>query len=360
MDFNHFLSAYYPDTSYGGDRLFHDMLDQAKHAEQLGYASVSIPEHHLMNVLLTPAPLQMAVKIAAETSRVRIVTSVVQLPLHDMRTFAGEVVTADIFTEGRLMLGVGRGAFAVELERMESPIEKSREKFDESLNLLQKLLTEENVSWSGNYYHFDELTVMPRPVRPIQFMMAALTPPAIYHSTLRGFHIQTTPLMGSTEKMLEQVDSYYRAKDELGEAGKHLTLSLSRVCWLARDDQDKQQKLALAHDYYARFDNVFTGPGEIKSGAITPLPRSQSIEELGQNLLICTRDEFIDQLSVYAEAGVDELILSQNIGTANQETLDNMQAIAEQVMPHFSSKPSMTATASGGSVIIYPSYPSNA
>ena len=47
-------------------------------------------------------------------------------------------------------------------------------------------------------------------------------------------------------------------------------------------------------------------------------------------------DEFIDQLAVYEEAGVDELILSQNIGTPNQETLDNMQSIAEEVMPHFS------------------------
>ena len=335
MDFNHFLSAYYPDTSYGGDRLFQDMLDQAKHAEALGYASVSIPEHHLINILLTPAPLQMAVKVAAETKTIKIITSVVQLPLHDMRTFAGEVITADIFTNGRMQLGVGRGAFAVEMERMEAPIEDSREKFDESLNVLQKLLTEENVSWSGKYYNFDELTVMPRPVRPIQIQMAALAPPAIYHSTLRGFHIQTTPLMASNEKMLEQVNAYYQAKNELGEKGKHLTLSLSRVCWLARDEKEKWEKMELAHDYYARFDNVFTGPGEVKSGAITALPRKQTIEELETNLLICTKDEFIDQLAVYAEAGVDEIILSQNLGTPNQETLDNMQAIAEEVMPQF-------------------------
>ena len=86
----------------------------------------------------------------------------------------------------------------------------------------------------------------------------------------------------------------------------------------------------------SRFDNVFTGPGEIESGAIARLPRTQTLEELEQNLLICTRDEFIDQLAVYEEAGVDELILSQNIDTPNQETLENMQSIAEEVMPRFS------------------------
>ena len=65
-------------------------------------------------------------------------------------------------------------------------------------------------------------------------------------------------------------------------------------------------------------------------------PRRLPLEELETNLLICTRDEFIDQLAVYEEAGVDELIVSQNIGTPNQETLDNMQSIAEEVMPRFS------------------------
>ena len=336
MEFNHFLSSYYPDTSYGADRHYADMLEQAVAAERLGYASVSIPEHHLMNILMNPAPLQMAIKVAGETRRFKIITSVVQLPLHDMRTYAGEVVLPDLFTDVLLVLVVGRGAYPVEMERMGAPIEESREKFDESLNVLLALLEQENVSWSGTYYNFDELTVMPRPVRPIQLMMAALTPPAIYHSTLRGFHIQTTPLMASNEKMREQVGAFYKAKDELGDDGKHLKISLSRVCWLARDEADKRAKLELANDYYARFDNVYTGPGEVKSGAIARLPREQTLEELETNLLICTRDEFIDQLAVYDEAGVDELILSQNIGTPNQETIDNMQAISEEVIPHFS------------------------
>lgn len=342
MEFNHFLSAYYPDTSYGGDRLFADMLDQARQADRLGYASVSIPEHHLINILLTPAPLQMAVKVAAETQHLDIMTSVVQLPLHDMRTYAGEVVMTDILTDQRLLLGVGRGAFAVEMDRLGTPIEQSRAKFDESLNVLQALLADgskgENVCWRGDYYDFDELTVMPRPVRQVPIMMAAMAPPAIYHSALRGFHIQTTPLMASNEKMLEQVGAFHQAKDEMEQAGEELTLSLSRVCWLAADEQDKWKKVAQAHEYYALFDNVFTGPGQVSAGAIAALPRQQTMEELETNLLICTRDEFIDQLAVYAEAGVDNIILSQNIGPSNQETLDNMQAIAEEVIPHFTKR----------------------
>ena len=74
--------------------------------------------------------------------RLKVVRYGVGVVLHDMRVFAGELVCADIFTDHRLMLGVGRGAFGFEMERMGVPIESSREKFDESLNLLQKLLSE--------------------------------------------------------------------------------------------------------------------------------------------------------------------------------------------------------------------------
>ena len=52
-------------------------------------------------------------KIAAETTNLKIITSVVVLPLYDMRVFAGESVVADILTDQRLLLGVGRGALQV-------------------------------------------------------------------------------------------------------------------------------------------------------------------------------------------------------------------------------------------------------
>lgn len=340
MHFNHFLSSYYPDTSYGGKNLYNDMLEQARAADGLGYASISIPEHHLINILLTPAPLQMAVRLATETKNVRLVTSVAVLPLHDMRIYAGEVAMADILCDGRLVLGVGRGAFAYEMARLGCPLEGSREKFDESLNVLMALLSKEEVSWSGKFYNFKPLTIMPRPLsEPMpQIVMAALIPEAIYHSTLRGFHIQTTPLQGDMNKMLEQVDAFQRGKAELGAAGEHLTVSLSRVAFVVRNESERLAKLELAYDYYSRFDNVSKGPGLVSHGAIEPLPRDQTIEQLDENLLICTPEQMVDKLGPYAEAGIDEIIFNMNIGTTQAETLEAMQIISEEVMPHFDSQ----------------------
>ena len=158
MKFSIQLSADYPSKDYGGDRVYQDMLDQAVLADRLGFDAVSITEHHLMNCLMMPAPLQFAVKIAAMTNQLNIMTSIVVLPLHDMRIYAGEVVVADIFTGGRLLLGVGRGAFPYEMERLGVPMNETQDRFNESLEVLQALLTQEEVSWDGKYYQFDPLT----------------------------------------------------------------------------------------------------------------------------------------------------------------------------------------------------------
>lgn len=340
MDFSIQLSAYYPDKSYGGARLYRDMLEQAVLADRLGYDAVSITEHHMINILLQPAPLQFAVKIADATEHLKIMTSVAVLPIHDMRTYAGEVIVTDMLTDGRLMLGVGRGAFGFEMSRLGVALENSREKFDESLDVLTALLSREEVSWDGKYYKFDPLTVMPRPMNgsgpPI--MMAVLVPEAIYHCTKRGFHIQTTPLSGDQRHMLDQVDAFQRGKAELGDEGGELTLSLSRVSFVATTDADRRAKTQAAYDYYSRFDNIYTGPGIVENGMVKPLPRNQTVEELGESLLICTPAEMIDKLSPYAELGIDRIILNVNFGASQTETLESIQCFAEDVMPYFTGK----------------------
>lgn len=337
MKFSVQLSAYYPDKSYGGDRVYADMLEQAVLADDLGFDAVSLTEHHLINILMMPAPLTFAVKIAAHTKRINIMTSIVVLPIHDMRTYAGEVVVADIFTEGRLMLGVGRGAYAFEIERLGVPMGETQARFNEALDVLQTLLSEEEVSWDGDYYKFDPLTIMPRPLTPggPQMMMAVMNPEGIYHCTKRGFHIQTTPLAGNHQLLIDQVSAFTRAKAEMGAAGADKTLSLSRVAHLATSAGDARAKLEQAYDYYKRFDNVFTGPGIVDAGMIRPLDRAQSVEDLGESLLICEAAEMIDKLKPYQELGIDRVILNVNFGAPQAETLDGLRRFAQEVMPHF-------------------------
>jgi len=331
------LSCDYPDTAYGADRVYGDMLDQAVLADRSGFESVAFTEHHLINCLMNPSPLMFAVKVAAMTTHLKVMTAVVVLPLHDMRILAGEIVVADTLTDGRLMLGVGRGAFGYEMERLGVPMAETKDRFDESLNVLLALLREEEVSWDGEYYKFEPLTIMPRPVDPERppIMMAVMNPDGIRACVKRGFHIQTTPLSGDAHLFRKQVDAFTESRAEMGEAGRHLTLSLSRVAYVTTSDGHKREIQERAHHYYGRFDNVFTGPGIVDNGRIRELEHHQSVERLAERLLIGSTDELVDQLGVYADAGVDRIILNVNFGIEQAQTLETIQALAEEVLPQF-------------------------
>ena len=336
MDFNHFLTSYMPDPKIGSKLHFDNMLEQAVLAEKLGYSTISIPEHHLVNILMMPSPLQMAVKIASITKKINITTGIAVLPLHDMRTYAGEVATADILTDGRLILGVGRGAFAWEMKSLGTPIETSKEKFVESLEVLQKLLKEKEVSHKGKYYNFEPITIMPRPIsKSIQIMIAAMDLNSIKDAASRGFHVQSTVLSGDKELLVQRVNAFKEGCEILGEEGKLLKLSMQRMAYLAKDEKDAEEKNRLAYEYYKRFDNMFTGPGKVKRGEVEPLERNQTYEEMKKNLLICPANEMIDKLSIYAEAGVDEIIISSSFGQNQNDLIESMHRISEEIIPYF-------------------------
>lgn len=334
MDFIHFLSSHMLDPQIGGKRLYKSVVAQAVHAERLGYRGVGIPEHHLLNILLIPSPLQMAVKVAAHTENLLLMTSVCQLPLRDMRIFAGEVVQAQALCDGRLMLGVGKGAFAYETERIGVPFGDTKPRFEEDLKILEALLTRADVSWDSPRYKFAPLTIMPRPEDPIPLMVAVMNPVGIEAAARAGYHVQTTPLGGTHQQLIDQVTAFNRGK---AAAGRPLDtrLSLQRGVFLVSSDAERRKIAERAHEYYKSFDNVFGGPGIVDQGIIRALPRSQTLEELTGNLLLCGRQEMIDRLSVYAELGIDEVLTTSNFGQDEQLTFDMMSRFAEEVMPHF-------------------------
>ena len=332
MDFTHFLSSHMLNPATGGKQLYRDTVAQAIHAEACGYDGVGIPEHHLVNILLIPSPLQMAVKIAAHTRRVKLVTSICQLPIRDMRVFAGEVVQAQALCDGRLMLGVGKGAFGFETGRLDVPMSETKTRFDEALQVLEALLTRDEVGWQGAEYNFEPLTIMPRPEDPIPLMLGVMAPPAIEAAAAKGYHVQTTPLSATHGVLEGQVAAFYRGREQNPQATNRLYLQ--RGVFLVNSKAEREKMIQLAHRYYASFDNVFGGPGIVDNGIIRPLPRTQTAEELGQNILICEKDEMIDRLAHYASLGIDEVIVTSIFGQEQQATLDMMSAFSAEVMPH--------------------------
>ena len=335
MKFGFYLPCYHPDLSFPARQLYRDAIQEAKLAEELGFVSLTIPEHHFINYLVHPSPLLTAVRVAAETKDIPLISAVLVLPFYDVRRLAGEISQADCLTDGRLQLGLGRGAFRYEFDRFNVPVEESRERFDDALNLLIKLLTEEEVSWNSKYYKFDSLTVTPRPMQkpcpPI--WIAALAEGAIAGTVRRGFNVMTTPLRDPFEAARKQANAFTSALPPGNP--KNQRHSMLRMGFVTKSDAETREKLEIALENHRRFVNVFETPGTVKGGAIVPIDVPETIDDIRRSLIIGSPQECVDKLAHYAALGIDDVQINMNFGAAHGDVMESLERFAAHVQPHF-------------------------
>ncbi len=119
---------------------YRSTIDRAVEAERLGLGSVWLSEHHLFDDGYLSQPLTLAAAIAARTSRIRIGTAVVLVPLRHVRHLAEEAALVDVVSAGRLELGLGAGYAAPEFELFGADMAARYARTDETVAGLQRLL----------------------------------------------------------------------------------------------------------------------------------------------------------------------------------------------------------------------------
>src|SRR5215469_11819822 len=145
--------------------LYEELLQQMEHADEVGFDVYSVIEHHFFQEFSISAnPLALFSAAAQRTRRIRFRVALHTLPLCNPMRLAGEIAAADILSGGRLETGVGRG-HAWLFERSGVELAESRGRFEEAVEILMRAWTEESFSYKGNYYHFKDLTVVPRPLQ---------------------------------------------------------------------------------------------------------------------------------------------------------------------------------------------------
>jgi alkanesulfonate monooxygenase SsuD/methylene tetrahydromethanopterin reductase-like flavin-dependent oxidoreductase (luciferase family) len=335
MRIGFYLPCYWPHADYPPEQMYAEMLEQAALAEDIGLSGVWIPEHHFINYLTHPNPLMSAIKVASVTKRIRITTSVLVLPLFDMRRLAGEIALADHLTDGRIEIGVGRGAFKYEFDRFGISLEDSRKLFDEALPLLERLLTEYEVSSDSGHYRFPPLTITPRPLQrphpPI--WIAAVTAPAIHHSAAKGYNVMTTPLRSPFQEAKEHADAFFSGAVKSGRSPAP-KLSMLRMGFLAKDRAEAAEKVAIAYTSDQRHHNLRMADADVRRGMVQPRETGRTTADVADALIIGTPDECLDKLRRYAEAGIPEMIINMSFGAAHRDVMASLERLATDVLPH--------------------------
>src|SRR5262245_15543263 len=193
MDFGVFqgYTEIYPEQD--GSTLYQEQMEQALLVDEFGYDVVWLPEHHLVHLLKAPNPLLTAVQIGTRAKNCRIGVAVLVLPFRHPLLLAGDIALTDHILNGRLELGVGRGAYRYEFERFEIEFNESRDRFEECVDILARVWNspDRGVPYEGKFYRFDDTYVWPRPFqRPHPPMwVAAQTAPTIEWAVEKGYHV---------------------------------------------------------------------------------------------------------------------------------------------------------------------------
>lgn len=141
------------------------VLDQIVYAEQLGFDSVWLTEHHFVDDGYMPAPLTMAAAIAARTERIRIGTFILELPLYNAPQVAEQVAVLDQLSGGRIELGLGLGYREEEFRAFGVPRRQRAGRFLEAVKVLRALFSGEAVTFKGRYHDLDGVRLGPPPFR---------------------------------------------------------------------------------------------------------------------------------------------------------------------------------------------------
>jgi alkanesulfonate monooxygenase SsuD/methylene tetrahydromethanopterin reductase-like flavin-dependent oxidoreductase (luciferase family) len=156
------------------------MLEQMRFADAAGFESIWMSEHHFKEDGDLPSPLVVAGAAAACTTRIRIGTNIVLLPLHHPLRLAEEAALVAILSNGRFVLGVGAGYVDIEFAAFGEDLAARPSAMEDGIAIMRK-------AWSGQRFHFEgerwsvpEVKVTPVPEGgKVPLYMGAIAPAAI-------------------------------------------------------------------------------------------------------------------------------------------------------------------------------------
>jgi alkanesulfonate monooxygenase SsuD/methylene tetrahydromethanopterin reductase-like flavin-dependent oxidoreductase (luciferase family) len=196
--------------------VYRNELRFADLAEPLGFESLWGVEHHFTDYTMCPDVLLYLTYMAARTQRIQLGSMVVVLPWHDPVRVAEQVTMLDHMSNGRFILGLGRGLGRVEFEGFGVNQEESRERFVESSQIILEGLERGYVEFSGKYYKQTRRDLRPRPFKSFRgrTYAAAVSPESSQIMAKLGIGLLIIP-QKPWDTVLKELGDYRRIYGEV-------------------------------------------------------------------------------------------------------------------------------------------------
>ncbi len=325
-------------------RLYEEMIELCRIADEGGMHAIWTGEHHGMSFTIAPNPLLNLVDLARRTRNVRLGTSTVIAPFWHPIRLAGEAAMADIIMDGRLELGIARGAYSFEYERLMPGLDAWN-----AGGRMRELIPAVRALWAGDYAHqgqywqFPATTSAPKPLQqpgpPI--WVAARDPNSHDFAVAQGCNVQVTPLHLGDEEVASLMGRFNAACAAHPEVPRPKIMVL-RHAYVAADEADAQQAAEEITRFYCYFGAWFRNQRPIRQGLIEELTEAEIAADpvynaaaMRRNQVIGRPDEVIARLKGYQALGYDEFSLWIDTGMSFARKKASLERLIRDVMPAF-------------------------
>ena len=343
MEFSLFAHMERVSRTDSHEKLYSDFIDLCKMADEGGMRAIWTGEHHGMEYTIAPNPFLSIVDLAHHTKNVRLGTGTIIAPFWHPIKLAGEAAATDLITKGRLEIGIARGAYSYEYERIVPGMDawNAGKRMREIAPTLRKL-------WHGDYAHngeffqFPSTTSAPKPIQkngpPI--WIAARDPNSHEFAISNDFNVQVTPLWQGMNEISSLMNSFNEAK--ANHLGKSPKIMLLHHTYVAKDAADEEHAIQALTRFYCYFGAWFQNQRPVLQGAIQPLTKQEidenkmiNPESIADDLTVGTVSKVVDRIKRYEDMGYDEFSFWIDSGLSGQRKKNSLARFINEVMPAF-------------------------
>jgi natural product biosynthesis luciferase-like monooxygenase protein len=327
--------------------VYANTLEECRLADELGFHTVWLAEHHFSHYGICPSLAPLAGALARETRRARIGTAVVVAPFEHPLRIAEEWAEVDILSGGRLEFGLGRGYQPTEFQGLGVSMANTRERFDETLEIIRRAWTQDRMEFKGAFYEVPPVRVLPKPLqRPHPpLWTAAVSPDTYVLAARRGLKVLTSPAFTPFDLLRKNYDAYNSEWTAAHDAAPGAEICMNKIIHVADTSKQAREDLREPVLWFFR-----TQADLIADPAGAPPEQYKFYRRVRENLLALTEEQALDQAAIVGDPeevadrirmhhealGVTHFMGAFSRGGLGQDkVLRSMRLFAEKVMPRF-------------------------
>lgn len=322
--------------------LYEQFISLCEIADKGGMCTVWTGEHHGMDFTIAPNPFLNLIDLAHRTKNIRLGTGTVIAPFWNPIKLAGEAAMTDIITQGRLELGMARGAYSFEYERLMPGMDAWQ-----AGERLREVVTAVKGLWAGNHtqdskhYNFPKTSSSPKPLTPDgpPIWIAARDINSHEFAVSNDCNVQVTPLWNGLDEVEDLISKFKQACDTHSKKPKIMIL---QHAYVGKNEEELQRAAKQLNAFYCYFGAWFMNKREVDHGLIKPLSQEEidshpfiKVDDIRRDLMIGTSKQIIDRLKHYQDLGYDEFSYWSDSGMSREQKETSLKRFIDEVMPAF-------------------------